>query len=83
MSQADTDREDDIDALIAATPDLVAEVNAMKEVVRRLASLAARDEEARSFLAGPVRYAELDDPEADEFAALVSEKIADIVGPSA
>lgn len=79
MSQADNERDEDIDALIAAAPTLVAEVNAVKEVVRRLAVLAARDEEARSFLAEPVRYDGLDDPEAEDFAAQVSAKIAELV----
>ncbi|WP_369061995.1 hypothetical protein ABOZ73_07455 [Caulobacter sp. 73W] len=77
MSNAE--REEDIDALIAATPSLVAEVNAVKEVVRRLAVLAARDDEARSFLGEPVRYEGIDDPEAEELAAQVSAKIAEIV----
>ncbi|MDG2520653.1 hypothetical protein P7B02_03785 [Caulobacter segnis] len=79
----DAERESDIDALIAATPNLVAEINAVKEVVRRLAALAARDEEARSFLAQPVGYGQEADPEAETLARQVSEKISQIVGAAA
>lgn len=78
-----TEREDDLNALIAATPNLVAEINAVKEVVSRLAALAARDAEARSFLGQPVDYKDLGDPEAEAFAGQVSQKIRQIVSPGA
>lgn len=84
MTEAETRvRDEDIAALIAATPNLVAEVNATKEVLRRLAELVARDEEARSFLARPIIYEGAEDTELQALTDAVNTRIADIVGAPA
>lgn len=81
MTKAEAaERDEDIAALIAATPNLVAEVNATKEVLRRLAAIVAKDEEARRQLAQPVAYEGDDDEQLQALTEAVNERIAEIVG---